>query len=110
MDHPSFKVDQTHVVKEAIRVTRPGGVALFSSYDEGFWGPRLEWFRIQSEEGLIGEIDWVQTGNGVIVCRDGFTATTLGPGEFRRLASAAGCSPRLTEVDASTLFCVLSVS
>ena len=106
----AFKVDQTHVVREGVRVTRRGGIALFSSYSEKFWAQRLEWFRIQSDHGLIGEIDWDRTGDGVIVCRDGFRATTLEPRDFRRLARASGCSAQLVEVDASTLFCILSVN
>ena len=105
----AFKVEQAHVVREALRVTRRGGIALFSSYAERFWAPRLEWFRIQSDHGLIGEIDWDRTGDGVIVCKDGFRATTLEPSDFRRLASATRCSAELVEVDGSTLFCVLSV-
>jgi SAM-dependent methyltransferase len=106
----AFMVDQTRVVREAVRVTRPGGLALFSSYSEAFWTPRLQWFRIQSDEGLLGEIDEDQTGDGVIVCKDGFRATTLTPDDFRRLASATGCTAELVEVDDSTLFCILPVT
>ena len=55
--------------------------------------------------GLIGEIDHRATGNGKIVCRDGFTATTVLPEEFKLLARACGVQATLSEVDGSSLFC-----
>jgi 2-polyprenyl-6-hydroxyphenyl methylase/3-demethylubiquinone-9 3-methyltransferase len=36
----------------------------------------LEWFEIQSAHHLIGEIDYQAAGNEMIVCKDGFRATT----------------------------------
>lgn len=70
----AFKVNQQKLIEEAMRVTHKGGIVLFSSYSERFWEDRLEWFRIQSKHGLIGEIDYEATGHGVIVCKDGFKA------------------------------------
>lgn len=104
----AFKVDNTQLFAQAVRVVRPGGKALFSSYLEKFWGPRLEWFKIQAEHGLLGEIDYAASGNGVVVCKDGFRATTVKAHEFASLArnADAGCS--ITEVDESSLFCVLT--
>lgn len=101
----AFGVDQQTVVNEAVRVTRPGGRALFSTYAESFWPERLEWFRLQSEAGLLGEIDWSATGNGVIVCKDGFRATTLSVADFDRLAAGAGVACYIDEVDESSVFC-----
>ena len=75
---------------EAVRVTRDGGICLFSSYSDRFWDHRLEWFKIQSEKGLLGEIDWERTGNGIIVCKDGFEATTFSEDDFRTLTSSLG--------------------
>jgi 2-polyprenyl-6-hydroxyphenyl methylase/3-demethylubiquinone-9 3-methyltransferase len=72
----AFKVDQEKLIREAVRVTRQGGRALFSSYAERFWDDRLEWFEIQARHGLIGEIDHDKTGRGIIVGKDGFRATT----------------------------------
>jgi len=106
----AFGVDRTALVREAIRVTRPGGRALFSSYAAGFWEDRLEWFRIQADHGLIGEIDWTATGGGVIVCTDGFRATTVGREEFRALARALGVAAEITEVAGSSLFCEFQAS
>ena len=105
----AFKVNQRELIKEAIRVTRPGGIALFSSYSERFWEARLEWFQIQSEQGLIGEIDYDISGNGVIVCKDGFRASAVGRQEFVSLTSGLGVVPKIFEVDGSSVFCELLV-
>jgi SAM-dependent methyltransferase len=100
----AFKVDQRKLVKEALRVTRSGGRVLFSSYSDQFWKDRLEWFQLQSDHGLLGEIDYQATGDGVIVCKDGFKATTIRPGEFISLTSGLHVSPIVTEVDGSSIF------
>ncbi len=101
----AFHVDQRTLIRESVRVTREGGIALFSSYAEKFWDHRLEWFRMQSEAGLLGEIDHEKTDKGIIVCRDGFTASTVGPKEFRSLCAGIEADVKLVEVDASSLFC-----
>jgi ubiquinone/menaquinone biosynthesis C-methylase UbiE len=105
----AFKVDQQALIAESIRVTRAGGRVLFSSYSAKFWDARLEWFRLQSKQGLLGEIDGAATGNGVIVCKDGFRATTLSPDDFVSLTSGLGVRRRIEEVDASSIFCELLV-
>ena len=81
---------------EALRVTRSGGNILFSSYAEQFWTERLNWFRQQADQGLLGEIDEKATGNGVIVCKDGFKANTVRPEEFKHIASTLGYNPKIT--------------
>lgn len=103
----AFKVDQQEVVREACRVVRSGGIAVFSSYSERFWSERLEWFRIQAEYGLIGEIDEDATGDGRIVCKDGFVATTVSAPDFVRLAAGVESRAELVDVDDSILFCVI---
>jgi SAM-dependent methyltransferase len=100
-----FGVDPVPVTREAIRVTRPGGRVLFSSYTAGFWEYRLEWFRIQAKHRLVGEIDYARTGNGVIACRDGFRARAVLPEDFQKMAAICQVEYRLTEVDASSLMC-----
>lgn len=100
----AFKVDPKELVKESLRVTRIGGELLFSSYSEKFWKDRLEWFVRQAEAGLIGEIDWSQTRDGVIVCRDGFRATTFDPGQFLALLPSYEKDITIEEVDDSSLF------
>lgn len=101
----AFAVDRPTLVREAVRVTREGGRSLFSSYAPGFWSERLEWFRLQSSQGLLGEIDEQATGDGVIVCKDGFRATTVSSRGFKALAGELGLPLELHEVDGSSLFC-----
>ncbi len=103
----AFHVSPFRLLRESLRVTRDNGIVLFSSYSDRFWEYRLEWFRRQAEEGLIGEIDFKKTGHGVIVCKDGFKATTFTPSQFRSLASKFKGSVEVVEVDESALFCVI---
>ena len=42
----AFGVDPLILVKEAVRVARPGGCVLFSSYSSKFWSHRLRWFEL----------------------------------------------------------------
>jgi len=101
----AFHVNQEDLIREAIRVTKPGGIVLFSSYSDKFWNDRLEWFRLQSEAGLLGEMDPERTGDGVIVCKDGFTGTTVRPEQFLSLTAGLNVDVQLVEVDESSLFC-----
>jgi uncharacterized RDD family membrane protein YckC/2-polyprenyl-3-methyl-5-hydroxy-6-metoxy-1,4-benzoquinol methylase len=100
-------LEQKALIAEALRVTCPGGSVLVSSYAERFWEDRLVWFRLQAEHGLIGEIDEENTGEGLIVCKDGFKSSTVTAKNFRALASEFGLIPLVTEVDGSSLFCEL---
>lgn len=77
--------DQRSVIKEAIRVTKPGGIAVFSTYSDKFWHHRLAWFRAQSKAGLIDELDHEKCVNGNIICKDGYKATSLNPKKFLEL-------------------------
>jgi SAM-dependent methyltransferase len=105
----AFQVDQRALLAEAVGVTRPGGRVLFSSYADAFWEERLAWFRRQAAHGLLGEIDEAATGRGVIVCRDGFRATTVTPEAFRVLSRGLGRQSTVTVVDASSVFCEIHV-
>ncbi|PIW70039.1 MAG: class I SAM-dependent methyltransferase [Ignavibacteriales bacterium CG12_big_fil_rev_8_21_14_0_65_30_8] len=100
----AFNVDPLKLINESIRVTKKGGSILFSSYSEKFWDNRLEWFQLQSEKGLIGEIDYEQTKKGVIICKDGFKAITYSKEDFLKLASNFYVTSTLHEVDNSSLF------
>jgi len=104
----AFHVNQKDLIRESIRVTKRRGKILFSSYSDKFWKDRLEWFRLQSKAGLVGKIDYEKTGNGLIVCKDGFTATTVGPDQFRELTAEFEVDAKIVEVDESSIFCVLT--
>jgi ubiquinone/menaquinone biosynthesis C-methylase UbiE len=106
----AFHVDQRSLIKESIRVVKPGGVVLFSSYSNKFWKQRLEWFQLQAEAGLLGEIDYEKTRDGVIVCKDGFSATTVQPQQFLTLTSKLHVDTKIEEVDESSLFCEITVT
>ncbi len=101
----AFGVDQLRLLREALRVTGTGGRVMLSSYSERFWPHRMEWFELQAERGLVGEIDYIATGNGVIVCRDGFHAGAMSPADFTALCARIGLVPTITEVDGSSVFC-----
>lgn len=105
----AFNVDQRRVIDEAWRVTKEGGTVLFSTYAACFWAHRLDWFRRQVAEGLLGEIDEAATGDGVIACKDGFRAGALSGEDFLKLTSHLHVEPVLTEVDGSSLFCEIKV-
>jgi len=100
----AFQVNQRDLIAESIRVVKTRGTILFSSYSDKFWPYRLEWFQSQSKAGLIGKIDFRKTGNGIIVCDDGFEATTVRPDEFVHLLSDHNVKINITEVDESSIF------
>lgn len=100
----AFHVNQQDLIRESVRVTRPSGTLLFSSYSDKFWENRLEWFQLQSEAGLLGEIDREKSGDGVIACKDGFTATTVRPRQFLSLVAELNVETRIVEVDESSIF------
>ena len=106
----AFHVNQRDLIREGIRVTKSGGMVLFSSYADTFWKERLAWFKLQSAAGLLGEIDYEKTRNGVIVCKDGFTATTVRPDQFRSLTEGFDVDMEVIEVDGSSLFFEITTS
>jgi SAM-dependent methyltransferase len=106
----AFGVDRSELVREALRVTRPGGGVLFSTYAERFWTDRLRWFEAQSAAGLLGAIDYDQTGSGTIVCEDGFRAGMVSPEAWRVLAAELRVDATITEIDGSSVWCELIAS
>lgn len=81
----AMDADPRKVIKEAVRVTKTGGTVIFSSYSEKFWPHRLSWFKAQAKAGLIGELDEEKCINGNIVCRDGFSVSTITQKKFQEL-------------------------
>ncbi|MBE0432020.1 class I SAM-dependent methyltransferase [candidate division WOR-3 bacterium] len=105
----AFHVDRKILIRESVRATKESGVVFFSSYSPRIWHDRLRWFELQSRAGVIGEIDQEKTRDGTIVCKDGFTATTVSPEEFRGLVEGIPAELRIEEVDGSSMFFVLTV-
>jgi len=104
----AFHADQRALIKEAVRVTKPGGIAIFSTYSEKFWEHRLKWFELQTKAGLIAELDHEKTRNGNIVCKDGFSASTISPKKFLELTRwIRGIKIMVREVDDSCLLFVI---
>ena len=101
----AFGLDPETLVREAVRVARPGGRVLFSTYSGKFWPHRLRWFELQAERGLVGEIDYEASGNGVIACKDGFRAGAMAEEDFRDLCAHIGVECGISEIDESSLFC-----
>lgn len=101
----AFGVDKKRLIGESIRVTKSNGVILFSSYSNKIWKDRLDWFRKQSQIGLLGEIDEERTRDGTIVCKDGFRATTLSGNQFVELFDEFQLNASIYEVDESSIFC-----
>lgn len=101
----AFGVDKERLLVESLRVTGAGRRVIFSSYSEKFWPHRLEWFELQARQGLVGEIDYHATGNGILACKDGFKAGAMGELEFRDLCAGVGVEPAIAVVDESSLFC-----
>ena len=101
----AFKEDPYLLLAEALRVTKKGGILLFSTYSDKIWHDRLHWFQIQANEKLLAEIDYEQTKKGIIVCKDGFKATTYSGNDFLKLASEFNVEATIYEVDNSTVFC-----
>lgn len=99
----AFGVAPELLVENALRVTRPGGRIVFGSYAPSLWPERLAWFEAQSKQGLIGPIDAEKTGDGVIVCTDGFRATTTSPKEFKLLAHRTDAQAELVETEGALL-------
>jgi SAM-dependent methyltransferase len=101
----AFGVDKKRLIAESLRVTKNNGSLLFSSYSPKIWEERLDWFRKQSQIGLLGEIDEEKTHDGTIVCKDGFRASTVSGSEFVELFGDFGLNVSIIEIDESSIFC-----
>ncbi|MGE4277746.1 MAG: class I SAM-dependent methyltransferase [Lawsonibacter sp.] len=95
------------VIQRVLSYLAPGGTAYISTYSANFWDHRLAWFQEQADKGLLGELDMEQTKNGVIVCKDGFRATTHSPADLESIGRNSGLTYEVTEVDESSLFLIL---
>lgn len=106
----AFHKDRYRITEEALRVARPGGLVIFSTYCKEFWSHRIHWFLLQSIEELIGKIIETDPERGIIRCEDGFEALTIDINEFSALAARLQCNFKTVVIDGSSLFFVLNKS
>ena len=102
----AMRADST-VINNILEVLAPGGTAYFSSYSSNFWDFRVKWFEEQASKGLLGELDYDKTQNGVIICKDGFKAMTHSPEDFQKIGESSGYPYNVQEVDGSSLFLII---
>lgn len=103
----AMKISSELELKGILDNVASGGRAFFSTYSQKFWKHRLDWFIEQADKGLLGEIDFERTGDGIIVCKDGFRAITHTHEELNRLGELSGYPFIVEEVDESSLFLVI---
>lgn len=102
----AMRADST-VIHKILDKVAPGGTAYFSSYSTKFWDFRLKWFEEQASKGIIGEIDYTKTKNGVIICMGGFKATLHSPDDFEKIGKELGYPYQVQEVDESSVFLIV---
>lgn len=95
------------VIYKILDSVAPGGTAFFSSYSSKFWDYRLKWFEEQASKGLLGEIDYTNTKDGVIICEGGFKATFHSPEDFEKIGEELGYPFQVQEVDESSMFLIV---
>jgi ubiquinone/menaquinone biosynthesis C-methylase UbiE len=105
----AFHIPPETLIAESVRVTKPGGHVLISSYASEVWEDRLDWFRLQSNAGLIGEIDVEKTEYGKIVSKDGFSGTTYNQNDFEAAVKPFKIPYKIVTVDNSSIFCDIRI-
>lgn len=103
----TMKGDTEELITIAMRMLQNKGKAYFSTYSPKFWKQRLVWFEEQANKGLLGEINYEKTSNGVIVCKDGFMSTTYTIEALEKFGKNSGYAYYIEEVDESSLFLVI---
>lgn len=104
----AFRVDAQRLLRESLRVLRPGGLLLLSTYTDAFWPHRLAWFEAQAGAGLLGPVDHAASRDGIIVCTDGFRSGRATREEFQSICGPLKLHPRLYEIDESSLWCEIT--
>jgi len=94
-------------IDSILSLLEPDGTAYISTYSQFFWDWRIKWFEEQASKACLGEIDYEKTKDGVIVCKDGFRATTQSEEELVSIGERSGLSYEIVEVDKSSVFLIL---
>ena len=92
---------------KVIKALKKGGKAYFSTYHPNFWEQRVAWFQEQAGKGLVGDLDMDKTENGVIICKDGFRATTHSISDLEKIGLSTNCRWQIFEVDDSSIFLII---
>lgn len=103
----AMKITTSDMIDKILDMVVDGGKVFFSTYSDKFWDHRLLWFEEQAEKGLLGEIDYSKTKNGVICCKDGFKSTSQSKEELESIGKLSKCSYEIHEVDESSVFLII---
>ncbi|SCY61312.1 class I SAM-dependent methyltransferase [Alkaliphilus peptidifermentans] len=103
----AMKVTSSDLIDKILEMVVSGGKVYFSTYSKKFWEYRLMWFKEQAEKGLLGELDLDKTKDGVIICKDGFKATTHTPEDLKMIGCLSGYEYQIHEVDESSVFLII---
>lgn len=98
----------TNDIKRIMEFVKDGGKVFFSSYREKFWDVRLQWFQEQANKELLGEVDMEKTKDGVVVCKDGFIATTSSSDDLKNIGETLGYPYEIIKVDESSIFLIIN--
>jgi SAM-dependent methyltransferase len=82
-------------LREAARVTRPGGKLVFVVYSEFSIVPRVEWYTQMLQQGMMAPVDWARSGPELLLTEDGHASECFRRGRLEALFAEAGLTPRL---------------
>lgn len=103
----AMKIKSTDLIEKILRMVVSGGKVFFSTYSEKFWEYRIMWFQEQADKRLLGELDYDKTKDGVIICKDGFKATTYTQKDLEEIGDSLGYEYKIHEVDESSVFLII---
>lgn len=103
----AMRITSTDLIEKILGMAVSGGKVYFSTYSEKFWEHRVMWFQEQAEKGLLGEVDFDKTKDGIIICKDGFKAITHTPEDLKKIGELSGYEYKIREVDESSVFLII---
>jgi len=106
----SMKLNSQENISKMLDLLNVNGKLFISSYSDKIWEQRLEWFQEQTTKQLLGKIDMSKTKDGVIICEDGFKATTTTIEQLREIGETTGYEYFVVEVEQSSTFLVITKS